>query len=50
MYRNGVKLLRTPNDGTHTDNINKKGTGTYDYLACAAVSNGACTNVAKVVF
>ena len=34
VYRNGVKIITTPNDGAHTDTLSKK--GTYTYRLCEA--------------
>jgi hypothetical protein len=49
IYRNGAKIQTTGNDGVATDNINKKGNGSYTYKVCAAGSS-TCTNQASVSF
>lgn len=36
IYRNGAHITTTPNDGAHTDAINKKGGGSYVYKLCEA--------------
>ena len=49
VYRNGAPLVTTANDGFYTDNINKKGSGTYTYKVCEATTS-TCSNEATVVF
>jgi thermitase len=49
VYRNSMKWA-TPNDGSETDAINKKGSGTYTYKVCAAGTTTSCSNTATVVF
>jgi subtilisin family serine protease len=49
IFRNAVKIATTANDGAHTDNINKKGGGTYTYQVCEA-GTATCSNTATVVF
>lgn len=49
VYRNGTVIATTTNDGAYTDNINKKGSGTYVYKVCVAGSS-TCSNEATVVF
>ena len=46
VYRDGSKVMTTPNDGSQTDAINKKGGGTYTYKLCEA---GSTTCSASVV-
>lgn len=46
VYRNGVLLMSTPNDGAQTDPINKKGSASYKYRLCEA---GTSTCSAEVV-
>ena len=47
IWRNGVKLITTPNDGLHNDQL---GTGgTYTYKVCHA-NTTTCSNLATVVF
>jgi hypothetical protein len=48
VYRNGMLLTNTPNDGAHTDPIWSK--GTYKYQICAQGSTTACSNTASVFF
>ena len=48
VYRNSTKWT-TQNDGSETDPINKKGSGTYTYKVCAADTT-TCSNTATVVF
>jgi PKD repeat protein len=49
VYRNGAKVVTTPNDGSHTDAIGKGTTGTYLYKVCEA-GTAVCSNEASVVF
>ena len=49
VWRNGVKITTTPNDGFHTDNLNSRGSGTYTYRVCAAGTT-TCSNDATVTF
>jgi hypothetical protein len=49
VYRNGVKITTTANDGAHIDNINKKGAGSYTYKVCEA-GTATCSNQATVTF
>src|SRR5204862_144433 len=49
VYRNSTKWT-TPNDGSETDPINKKGSATYTYKVCDAGSTTNCSNTATVVF
>ena len=46
VYRNGMLITNTPNDGTHTDPI--FGGGTYTYQICALGSTTTCSNTATV--
>jgi hypothetical protein len=48
VYRNSIKWT-TPNDGTETDAINKKGGGSYTYKVCT-VGTSTCSNTVTVVF
>ena len=48
VYRNSSKWP-TPNDGSETDNLNKKGAGNYSYKVCAA-GTSTCSNTATVTF
>jgi hypothetical protein len=49
VYRNGVRVLTTANDGSQTDSLNKKGSATYTYKVCAA-GTSTCSNVVTVGF
>jgi hypothetical protein len=48
VYRNGVKILNTANDRTHTD-APPKGTATYSYQICQ-VGTTTCSNSVSVTF
>jgi thermitase len=49
IYRNGVVISTSSNDGAQTDNINKKGNGSYTYKVCEA-GTSTCTTSALVTF
>ena len=49
MYRNESVITTTVNDGTYTDNINQKGSGTFTYKICEAGTN-VCSNESIVAF
>jgi hypothetical protein len=49
IYRNGVLIVTTANDGFYTDSIGAKGHATYTYRVCNAGSN-TCSNQATVTF
>ena len=49
VFRNGVKVVTTANDGSHTDSINAKGGGTFSYTVCEA-GTSVCSNSALVTF
>jgi hypothetical protein len=49
IYRNGAVVSSTANDGAFTDNINKKGGGSYTYQTCEA-GTSTCTNSVSVSF
>jgi hypothetical protein len=49
VYRDGVKITTTANDGAHTDVIGKKGGGSYVYKVCDAGTT-TCSNEAPVAF
>ena len=49
VYRDGVKIATTANDGAHTDHLNRNGNGTYVYAVCEAGSS-SCSNEATVSF
>jgi hypothetical protein len=46
VYRNGMLITNTPNDGAHTDPIFNG--GTYTYQICAQGSTTTCSNTATV--
>lgn len=50
VYRNGTRILSSPNTGATTDNLGSRGGGTYTYQVCAAGSTTACTNQSSVTF
>ncbi len=49
IYRDGVLITTTDNDGLYTDNINNRGGGSYDYQVCE-VGGSPCSNTATVSF
>ena len=49
VYRGGAKIATSANDGAETDNIAKKGTGSFNYKVCAA-GTSTCTNSVSVTF
>jgi len=49
VFRNNVWVMTTANDGSQTDPINRKGSGTYSYKVCEA-GTATCSNVVNVVF
>lgn len=49
VYRDGVRIATTANDGSHTDAIKKRGSGAYTYKVCAA-GTSTCSNAAVVSF
>lgn len=49
IYRNGTLIVATANDGAYTDNINKKGGGSYTYKVCETGIT-TCSNEATVTF
>lgn len=49
IYRNGVVITTTANDGVHRDNINQRGGGSYIYKVCEA-GTSTCSNQATVTF
>jgi hypothetical protein len=48
VYRNGMKITSTRNDGYYTDPI--WGRGTYTYMICARGSTTTCSNTVTVYF
>jgi hypothetical protein len=49
VYRNGSKVMATPNDGAETDGIGAKGSATYVYKMCLTGTQ-SCTPNATVTF
>ncbi|MCH8247453.1 MAG: S8 family serine peptidase [Bacteroidetes bacterium] len=49
VWRDGTVITTTANDGAYTDNIDKKGRGSYTYKLCEA-GTSTCSNEATVVF
>ncbi|HSF43343.1 MAG TPA: PKD domain-containing protein [Thermoanaerobaculia bacterium] len=49
VYRNGIIITTTPNDGAHTDAPNKRGSATYTYKVCNAGTT-VCSNEATATF
>ena len=50
VYRNGVLITTTANDGFYTDNIDLRGGGSYTYQLCEAGNSSVCSNEAQVNF
>jgi len=49
VYRNGVLIVTTANDGSHTDSTGDTGRARYTYRVCE-VGTFTCSNDARVVF
>ncbi len=49
VFRNGVKIVTTPNDGLYTDALARGSSGTFTYRVCNA-STTTCSPNASVVF
>ena len=49
VYRDDNKISTTANDGSYTDNINRKGRDSYTHKVCQA-GTSTCSNVATVTF
>lgn len=49
VYRDNVRVTTTPNGGSFTDTIGKRGSGTYAYRVCDAGTSN-CSNLAIVSF
>lgn len=45
IFRDGLKITTTANDGAHTDNIGSKGGGSNTYKVCEAGTSTCSTNV-----
>jgi hypothetical protein len=55
LYRNGAVIASPANNtttksGTYHDNLNRKGSATYQYKVCQAGSTTVCSAVATVAF
>lgn len=48
VYRDGVRITSTQNDGVHTDTIRRA--GTYTYQVCDARNSANCSNRVAVIF
>jgi PKD repeat protein len=48
VYRNGVFIATTPNDGIHTDDIDLRGRGAYTHRVCER-GTGICSNETTVL-
>jgi subtilisin family serine protease len=49
IFREGAKIATVANSGAYTDNIGKKGGGSYVYKVCEA-GTSTCSNTATVTF
>ncbi|HEX6070583.1 MAG TPA: Ig-like domain-containing protein [Longimicrobiaceae bacterium] len=49
IHRDGGLLVRSPNDGSHLDHIDRKGTGSYRYRVCE-VGGTVCSGEVQVNF
>src|SRR4030095_16684820 len=49
VYRDGVLLTTTPNDGAYVDATGDTGPARYDYKVCEAGSE-TCSNARRVIF
>jgi PKD repeat protein len=49
VRRNSALLTTTADDGAYTDNINKRGAGSYTYQVCEA-GTSTCSNVVTITF
>jgi Matrixin len=49
VYRSGVRVAMTTNDGSYTDSTNKKGSASYSYRICGTGTT-SCSNTVTVVF
>lgn len=49
VYRDGVRVITTANDGSHVDSIARKGGGSYSYRVCEQGTT-VCSNTATVSF
>ena len=49
VYRDGTLITTTANDGAHTDNIDRRGSGSYTYRVCEA-GTSTCSSTSTVTF
>lgn len=49
VFRDGNTITTTANDGFYTDDINNKGSGSYNYQVCEE-GTSTCSNIATVSF
>jgi hypothetical protein len=49
VYRDGNSVITTTNDGSYTDNIDKRGGGSYTYQVCEEGTT-ICSNKATVTY
>lgn len=49
IYRDGVRVGTTANDGAYTDAINRRGSDSYTYKVCAA-GTSTCSNATVITF
>jgi hypothetical protein len=49
VYRDNARVITTANAGSYTDNIGKRGSGTYTYRVCDAGTSN-CSNIVVVSF
>ena len=50
IFRDGVKIATTANDGFHTDDIDRRGSGSYGYRVCEENDAAACSSPVTVTF
>ena len=50
VYRNGARVMTTDNDGSVTDAINRKGSGSYSYKVCHSGGTTTCSSTVTVTF
>ena len=49
IYRNGSRIATVSNNGSYTDQMNRRATGTFRYKVCATGSQ-SCSNEATISF
>ena len=50
VYRNGALIATTSNTNAYTDNIDKRGGGTYTYKVCKEADTSVCSNQSSITF